>query len=519
MVKKNLIGVEQLLRDSSQSYAELGYMSEPFPYTTPAFLEAHARLMGLTVASSKGAKVLELGGSFGGNLLTQAFLHQDSQFTVVDFSKDQIEQGKKIVEELGLENIQLVHKNIMDIDPSFGTFDYIIAHGVYSWVDDKVKERLLSIFQHNLADTGVGYISYNTYPGWHTMDEVRNLMLFANRPKPEASHGDKVRRGKYVASILGATMYKYDDLKQRNGKLLSAFQKVVSQPDYYVGHDHLEEHNDPVYVQEMVDQWSKYKLAYVCDADLTLSFVDIVDAEVAETVNKLAEDRIGREQYVDFLLDTSFRKSIIVKATKDHQAVLDAFQGGQAIPKERLDQFSFRLAFGKDVVDSFSAGLIKDFFSKMLNRGGSFTMTDALDVLGPVEEADIEALYKAVLEHVVRGGIHFSVEASSFVAYEPGKVYVPSEYTNFAATMILGAGQGHVVMGSYLNESASYINSIDVEIMSILNEPKSDRDILKALEGIPIYDTSHGEPRQVTPEEYLPIGLSHIEQLGFLKRK
>ncbi|MCF0155506.1 MAG: methyltransferase, partial [Veillonella sp.] len=53
MSKHNLKGVEQLLRDTRQSYADLGYVSEPFLYTSPAFLEAHARLLGLTPAPAK----------------------------------------------------------------------------------------------------------------------------------------------------------------------------------------------------------------------------------------------------------------------------------------------------------------------------------------------------------------------------------------------------------------------------------------------------------------------------------
>lgn len=517
MKKEQLQGLEGLLRDTRQTYADLGYQSQPFPYTAPDFLEARARLLGLIPAPAKTANVLELGASYGGNMLTQAFLHPEAQFTLVDFSKEQVDQGKRIIEELGLPNIKLEYKDILTLDESFGQFDYIIAHGLYSWVDDGVKEQIFKIFQHNLNPNGVGYISYNTYPGWHIMDEVRQLMLFANRPHPEAPHGDQVKRAKYVASILGAKMLQYNDLKQKNAKLLGALRKVVGQADYYVGHDHLERNNDPIYFQDMADRLQAYGLSYVCDADLTLSCIDVIDPSMAETMAKVGpQDRLGEEQYLDFLLDTSFRKSIIVKDSKEHKKTLDSFTGGLSIPLERLDQFNFRLTFGKDVVKEFEPGPVKDAFTHFVGQAASFTFIDMLDFVG-VEHKEV--LGGALLEHMIRGGIHFSTEANRLVAYESGKVYVPTEVTNFVSAFVLGEGQGYVVIGNYLNEAASYINSIDLEIMSLLREPQREADILKGLEGMPIYDTSHGDARRLSPEEYLPIGLSHIESLGFFKRK
>lgn len=517
MHKHNLMGVESLLKSTRDTYRDLGYQSQPFMYTAPSFLEAHARLMGLRPAPAKTARILELGGSYGGNMITQAFLNQEAQFTVVDFSKEQVEQGQNLINELGLENIKLIHQDILSIDRDFGEFDYIIAHGLYSWVNDRVKNKVLDIFAHHLADHGVGYLSYNTYPGWHVMDEVRQLMLFANRPHPEAPHGDQVKRGKYVASLLGANMLRYDDLKQKNAKLLGALRKVVSQADYYVGHDHLERHNDPVYFQEMADCLQKHNLAYVCDADLTLSFVDALEEDMGQTLHKLVpEDRIGQEQYLDFLLDTSFRKSIIVKNTKDNQAVLNDFCGLPSIGLERLDQFSYRILFGQDFLASMEDGPIKKGFAKFMGKEESFSFSDLVDTVGADHK---ELVAKVLLQHMIRGGIRFTCQEERLVRYQSNRVYVPREMTNFVAAFVLGAGQGCVILGDYANEAAPYMNSIDLEIMSILQDPKPEADILAALEGMPIYDTSHGEPRQLSPEEYLPIGLSHIEKLGFFKRK
>lgn len=517
MANHNLIGLESMLRSTQDTYSDLGYQSEPFPYTTASFLEAHARLFGLTVASAKTAKVLELGGSYGGNIITQAFLNQEAHYTVVDLSQMQIEGGQAIVDELGLKNIKLVHKNIMDLDESFGKFDYIIAHGLYSWVDDQVKDRILDTIRDLLEDHGVAYLSYNTYPGWHTMDEVRQLMLFANRPHPEAPQRDQVQRAKYVASMIGTKIMQYDDLKARNKKFLGALRKVVGQADYYVGHDHLEIHNDPFYFQEIADRWEAKGLTYVCDSDLTLSFVDALDKELALSLAKLApNDRIGQEQYLDFLLDTSFRKSILVKASQDHKKILSKHRGISSITAEVLEQFHFRILEGESILDTIPHAPIREAYQYFMGKEDTFTFDDMLERIPLAYREDLVTI---MATHMIEGRLVFSCHPSKLVAYQSNRVYVPTETTNFVAALILGAGQGRVVLGTHDNEAAPYINSIDLEIMSILNEPKPEADILAAMEGMPIYDTSQDDYHELSPEEYLPIGLSHIERLGFFKKK
>ena len=67
----------------------------------------------------------------------------------------------------------------MDIDDSFGTFDYIIVHGIWSWVPDVVKDKILNICSRNLSDRGIAYVSYNTYPGWKRLEQLRDIMLYS----------------------------------------------------------------------------------------------------------------------------------------------------------------------------------------------------------------------------------------------------------------------------------------------------------------------------------------------------
>ncbi|MCD0216938.1 class I SAM-dependent methyltransferase, partial [Enterobacter hormaechei subsp. steigerwaltii] len=112
------------------------------------------------------AKVLELGCSMGGNIITQALYYPDAEFVGIDLSGRQVAQGNAIIEKMGLKNVRLEEKDILTVDESFGKFDYIIVHGIWSWVPDTVKDKIFSICRNNLTKHGIAYISYNVYPGW-----------------------------------------------------------------------------------------------------------------------------------------------------------------------------------------------------------------------------------------------------------------------------------------------------------------------------------------------------------------
>lgn len=246
---------QQIATDDMQQtiYKELGYKSYPFPFTTPAYLEAYGTLVGLKPPTAKTARVLELGATYGGNIISQAVHNPKATFVGIELSQDQVEKGNKIISDAKLDNVSLLQGDILNFDESLGNFDYIIAHGFYSWISDEMKDKLLDIISHHLADNGIAYVSYNTYPGWHTMEEVRQLMLFANRGYDELTHKEKVLRGKTVGSLVGAQILNYDNLKERNSKFLGALRSVMQKDDYYVGHDHLEPHNDPCYFYQFND--------------------------------------------------------------------------------------------------------------------------------------------------------------------------------------------------------------------------------------------------------------------------
>lgn len=527
---------QQITTDDMQQtiYKELGYKSYPFPFTTPAYLEAYGTLVGLNTPPAKTARVLELGATYGGNIISQAVHNPEATFVGIELSQDQVEKGNKIISDAKLDNVSLIQGDIMNFDETLGTFDYIIAHGFYSWISDEMKDKLLDIISKHLADNGIAYVSYNTYPGWHTMEEVRQLMLFANRGHDELTHKEKVLRGKTVGSLVGSQILNYDNLKERNSKFLGALRSVMQKDDYYVGHDHLEPHNDPCYFYQFNDHLKVHNLAYVCDADLTLSMVRTYDESIADKLEKLAPNsQADQEQYLDFMLDTTFRKSIICKADAAKNLNYDVANPEKVntVPVRTIvNNFVFQILFDEEALEMFENKLIRDTFQALIKDGGTFNMIEALAILKAAHDAakaseeDLEpavcSLYKAIVEHMVRGGIRFYKTFPDKQEYMEGLSYVPARFTNFVKAIADG-GSEYIYGANMFNDAIGDISEEDLLFMELLNKPKAKSTLIKKIKDslFRADKAQTGKHQNAMAEAFYNELTKRMEQLGFIRSK
>ena len=515
-------------------YSELGYKSMPFPYTTPATLEAYAALVGVSAPNPKTARVLELGATYGGNIISQALFNPDATFVGIELSQEQVEKGNEVIANAGLTNVSLIQSDIASIGSEIGTFDYIIAHGVYSWVDDSVKDALLRLIDEHLAEDGIAYISYNTYPGWHTMEEVRQLMMFSNRDKAQFNHKEKVLHGKTIGSIVGSQILKYDNLKERNSKFLGALRSVMQKDEYYVGHDHLEPNNDPVYFYQFNDHLGAHNLAYLCDADLTLSMVRSFDADIADTLDKLAlNDHVAQEQYLDFMLDTTFRKSIICKAKHAESVTYDMGNPElvNSVPMRTIiNSFTYTILFNEEALSMFENDIVRDTFQSIIKDGGQFNMIEALAIVKAANdaakgddaslEAAVNALYVAMAEHIVRGGLRFLKHPHPKAYYMEGQSFVPARFTKFVKALV-ESGTDIMYGATSENEAVENLSDEDLMFMEILNKPKAKSTIVNAIKKNIFGGAQAGQAKNQTAmaEAFYAELTKRMETLGYLENK
>lgn len=299
---------------SESSYDEIPYISKPFALTHPDHLAAVATLYGMHPPAADRCRVLELACAGGGNLLPMAVSTPQGRFVGIDLSPRQIEDGQAIVKALGLTNIELRTMSILDVSPEMGEFDYIVSHGVYSWVPPAVQDKILEITARNLAPNGVGYVSYNTYPGWHLRGMVREMLCYHVRKFDEPRERLHQARAflDFLISALPDSKTAYAQLLQDEHDLLQGATES------YVFHEHLEAVNLPLYFHEFMDRASAKGLQFLAEARFS-PLSERLSADALHTVQQLGGDILEQEQYFDFLRRATFRRTLLCHANLDVQ--------------------------------------------------------------------------------------------------------------------------------------------------------------------------------------------------------
>ena len=289
------------------SYDAFPYESNPFPQSHPDRLATLGRIFGMHPAPVTHCRVLEMGCSSGGNLIPAACFLPESEFVGMDLSPRQVEMGRQTIHDLGLTNIRIEHADIRNIDASWGTFDYIISHGVFSWVPAEVRDKMLAVAKANLAPQGIAYISYNTYPGWHMREAIRHMMLF--HIGQFTDNAKKVQQARALIEFLSRNVPTQNNAY---GLLLKNELDLIKQSeDYYLFHDHLEEVNTPLYFHQFAEQAAGHGLQYLGEAEFGTMLASGFPKDVAKTLARISPHIIGTEQYMDFIRNRYFRETLL----------------------------------------------------------------------------------------------------------------------------------------------------------------------------------------------------------------
>ncbi len=293
-------------------YDSLFYDSICVPETHPETLAVLGRLMGLAAAEPATCRVLELGCATGGNLIPMAEGLPGARLLGVDLSGPQVDAGNRLIAHLGLSNVRLRRGDILDLDPAsdadLGEVDYIIAHGVYSWVPPPAQERLLRLARRLLAPNGILYVSYNVLPGWRLRGTLRDILLDAcrNEREPQA----RLAAAQVALDRLAKGL---EDLPGAAAVLLGEeVRRLRVAPSSYLYFEYLAEHHRPVLFRDFVRSCASAGLRYLCDTQLHTLFPASLGDSVEIALQDL-EDGLDVEQWLDFLGNRGFRQSLLIR--------------------------------------------------------------------------------------------------------------------------------------------------------------------------------------------------------------
>jgi SAM-dependent methyltransferase len=302
------------------TYDVVEYPHRPFSQTHPDRLSVLGTMFGMQPAKPEKCRVLELGGGSGGNLIPLADLYPESTFYGVDLAETAIQAGRSRIEKLGLTNIRLDAMDVMNFPEDPGEFDFIIAHGLISWVPEPVQKRILEICSRHLAPQGIAYISYNAYPGCHIRRMWRDMMMFHTRQfsKPE----DKIYQSKSMLQLVAQGTTR-DDAAHQLAK--EELDRRLELTDSAIFHDDLSPFWFPFYFHEFAAMAASHGLQYLSEA----SYSDMQPTGLTEKA-MAALDSVGRsgdvilwEQYLDFFKVRRFRQTLVCRQNLPLQRTVD----------------------------------------------------------------------------------------------------------------------------------------------------------------------------------------------------
>ncbi|MCU0757750.1 MAG: class I SAM-dependent methyltransferase [Steroidobacteraceae bacterium] len=410
---------------SAHDYDAIPYASRAFPQSQPEQLAVMGRLFGLAPRLPSEARVLELGCSAGGNLLPLAARYPRARFLGIDYSPVQVQRGQQRVRELGLGNVEIRQQGIAEFGRDAGPFDYVVCHGVYSWVAPEVQGAILAVCRDNLSPDGIAYVSYNTYPGWKMREVVRDAMLFHTRGLQDPR--DRIAQARAMVRFTKDIT----DPASAFGRMLADEAGLVEKAeDFYLFHEHLEAYNRPCYFREFVEAAGAHGLGYLGEAALADMAPQRLGPKVHEALQKVSGGNIiATEQYMDFFRNRSFRQTLLVHGERmaavrrtitpqTHRGFLltCAFVPIAAVRPEGAEAAEFRDPSGRSI--RATAPLLKAFLLELAMRfprpaaydellAGATALLAGRLVVG---DADVAALDAALMRFLLEGLLRLHLE-------------------------------------------------------------------------------------------------------------
>jgi hypothetical protein len=295
-------------RNVASPYDVVPYPGHPYAQTHPDRLATLGSLFRIDPPPLEACRVLELGCGDAGNLVPMAVALPGARFRGIDASEGAIARGRALVEVLGLTNVTLEVGEIEELELPSEAFDYVIAHGVYSWVGAPVRDRLLELCRSALSERGIAYVSYNVLPGGRLSGALRDMLVFHT-----AGLDDPAERVEQARALLRLLIAGWSDEHEFGAIMRRQSERLLERSDETLFHDELAAVNEPVYFHAFVAHAARCGLQYLAEADFFEMQTGVLPEPLSDELLRI-EDVIRREQYLDFIKGRMFRQTLLCRA-------------------------------------------------------------------------------------------------------------------------------------------------------------------------------------------------------------
>jgi SAM-dependent methyltransferase len=290
---------------------------------SPARLRLVAALNGTPPPPAHDFDYCELGCAHGDTLAALAAAYPDGRFVGVDLSAAHITSAKRLARDGGLENIGFLERDFADlVEEDIGEFDFIVAYGLLTWISPDKRKALLDFARAKLKPGGLLYVSYNTMPGWASVEPLRQLLL-SPISGARGTTLERAQRGVAFAQSMAAAGAEYFSKNPAASEMLATIAKAGLP---YVIHEYMHEHWSPMYFARVAWEMAAADLHFVGVSPVFLNFRDTAIPESMDAVFATVTDRATFESLKDFAINEFFRRDVYVKGRASRSTdVTDAY--------------------------------------------------------------------------------------------------------------------------------------------------------------------------------------------------
>ena len=287
----------------------------------PGRIRTAAALNGITPPPDSDFDYCELGCAHGDTLVALAAANPDARFLGIDISAAHVATARRLARDGALDNVGFLEQDFGAlVDDDIGPFDYIVAHGVLSWVSPEKRSALARFAEAHLKPGGILFVSYNAMPGWAAVEPLRQLLLSPLGPsaaEPTTSLA-RAERGLAFAQSMAAAGAAYFERNPAAAEMVATMAKVGLP---YVVHEYLHEHWAPMYFARVAWEMAAAGLRFAGVVPLHLNFPETALPERVRPVLADATDRMTFESLKDFAINEFFRRDLYVRAAAPRAAL------------------------------------------------------------------------------------------------------------------------------------------------------------------------------------------------------
>lgn len=290
---------------------DVAYTTNFYREITPVWLATTCLLLGQRAPDlTRPFRYADLGCGHGFTTLVVAATHPEAEVWGFDFNPAHVEWATRVAATAGLSNAHFAEASFAELaqrpEAALPAFDFMVSHGVVSWVSPDNRRALLDVIRRRLRPGGLTYLSYNVTTGWAPIVPLRRLMCMLAEASPART--DLAAPGilQFIDRMKEAGALYF----QGNPRVETRLEDMRKQETRYIAHEYLNRDWYPLMFADMAEAMADTKCSYVGSATLSEN-IDALAAPPSMTplLNEMP-DRVLRETLRDFGSAQAFRRDL-----------------------------------------------------------------------------------------------------------------------------------------------------------------------------------------------------------------